>query len=1017
MQKTESYKILNNNISSSSKREERKVDKVFYLEAKHINDVGMLYEKFGICEPEKRYCLLVRVFSLVSDYDDEYFKYDSHNISSVTYWKVIGNQIYFSYKDANYLYLKVKVLEESIRKKLEHTLEVYNVKPGNMLGLQYIITQVNYNDIVIKEKKLDLVSDYHSDLINKSNINTNINILPLTCNINNFGVLLNKVVNKGYVDSINLLDGTPINIAGMVKEFSNSFNGFTEDVYFYQSSYKNDIIIVTVKTVHNLSVNQIQIYDLNGVKFCSVSDRIIDNNSFERTVGNVTFKVCNNIVILKEIKQDLKPINPNMSSRKDKSTEVFSTYRFGTLDLETYLNNQNIPKVYAIGFYTDSEKKTYYLDKSLDSDTIIVNCLNGMLKEKYNNYTFYVHKFAKFDVTFLLSVIIKLTEDQPKIYRFEPIMRNGDIICITLWKTFYFDRVSKSGNNKYKKSYKIKLVDSYNILTNKLSDLCVTYNTKVVKGIFPYRFVTEKTLFYSGKKPPMSFYENINLEKYKQIKDKNWNTQIETIYYLERDLRSLYDIMSQFIKHISIYYNVDVTNFYTISSLAMAIYLKNFYNNNIPLVNKKSMYNDIKNSYYGGITEVYRPYGKNLYYYDVNSLYPYAALNAMAGLNSVYLSRIDKDFNDCTKDIFGFYYCKIETCKGYIRLIPTRLTDNSIYNPLGYIEGWYFSEEIKFAFENGYKIHISHGYKFDKSYDVFSEYINKIYKVKSNTTDVVERSTSKSLLNNLLGRFGMNLDKPVTSLVTSEDYQDILQTRKIVGDVKYIGNKILVTYEPSISPIICKDHEVDFRETYFNILKKTDKNLFEQEKVNSTSVPFVYKPSRDSSVVCTQQIRSRPISTQYSTRSGNISSVISSTHQSNLLKAPKIGTISSSNSCMTNKDITNKPNKFVSLNSISPLVLSEPLINDFIRPSSIMPDTKSNDNVLRMSQIRQKIIDNTNKKKINEVTTYEKKEIFLPFLSFPFLSFIFIYKRTTKTLLTFMLNVYNRLQLNNTVYE
>lgn len=33
------------------------------------------------------------------------------------------------------------------------------------------------------------------------------------------------------------------------------------------------------------------------------------------------------------------------------------------------------------------------------------------------------------------------------------------------------------------------------------------------------------------------------------------------------------------------------------------------------------MFGDIKQAYYGGVTEVYRPYGTNLLHYDVNSLY------------------------------------------------------------------------------------------------------------------------------------------------------------------------------------------------------------------------------------------------------------------------------------------------------------------------------------------------------------------------------------------------------------
>jgi hypothetical protein len=93
----------------------------------------------------------------------------------------------------------------------------------------------------------------------------------------------------------------------------------------------------------------------------------------------------------------------------------------------------------------------------------------------------------------------------------------------------------------------------------------------------------------------------------------------------------------------------------------MNIYLKKYSNNNIPLINKGSVYNDIRNSYFGGITEVYKPHGKDLYYYDVNSLYPYASLNDMPGLNCVFTDNINKNLKDCINDLFGFYYCKIST--------------------------------------------------------------------------------------------------------------------------------------------------------------------------------------------------------------------------------------------------------------------------------------------------------------------------------------------------------------------
>lgn len=69
-----------------------------------------------------------------------------------------------------------------------------------------------------------------------------------------------------------------------------------------------------------------------------------------------------------------------------------------------------------------------------------------------------------------------------------------------------------------------------------------------------------------------------------------------------------------------------MTDSITISKLALRLFLKDQYNNNIPDVNKSSIYKDIKQAYYGGNTEVYRHCAFDLYYYDVNSLYPFVTL-------------------------------------------------------------------------------------------------------------------------------------------------------------------------------------------------------------------------------------------------------------------------------------------------------------------------------------------------------------------------------------------------------
>lgn len=98
-----------------------------------------------------------------------------------------------------------------------------------------------------------------------------------------------------------------------------------------------------------------------------------------------------------------------------------------------------------------------------------------------------------------------------------------------------------------------------------------------------------------------------------------------------------------------------MTDCITISGLALRLFLKDFYKNNILNINKPSLYKDVKQAYYGGITEVYKPKGTNLYYYDVNSLYSSVALNDMPGLTCSKQVFYEDYYNIDT--LFGFFYC------------------------------------------------------------------------------------------------------------------------------------------------------------------------------------------------------------------------------------------------------------------------------------------------------------------------------------------------------------------------
>jgi hypothetical protein len=288
--------------------------------------------------------------------------------------------------------------------------------------------------------------------------------------------------------------------------------------------------------------------------------------------------------------------------------------------------------------------------------------------------------------------------------------------------------------------------------------------------------------------------------------------------------------MTKVNKQVFMDYDTDLKDSLTVSSLAARIFLNNYYNNNIPTVNTASIYKDIKEAYYGAITEVYRPYGKDLYCYDVNSLYPFVAHQPMPGLQCKNITYYVPICN--LSNLFGFFYCKIKTPDNlYLGLLPVR-NANGLSFPLGTWEGWYFSEELKFSQENGYSITVLKGYDFSKQHRVFDSYISEIYKLKANPTNKSKKSLAKSLLNNLLGRFGISLDKPITE-VLDENMFDVISMRHKIMNYKVIAeDKIMVSYTQNLDAGIIQEHGLDITKILDEVKDR------ESQPLNVTSVPI-----------------------------------------------------------------------------------------------------------------------------------------------------------------------------------
>jgi hypothetical protein len=734
-------------------------------------------------------------------------RYDKDN------FLMVGNQFGFSYNQDS----ELSMLYSNIQDRMEEFFNHYKLENEDIIYIELIFRPLQWrieSDVFLDRAKIeDLSLSTQRRLldIQKIPISTNEDYLPkpLVVSLDN-----NQMVNHIQIsinnENINFLDLILDKTKFLNKKHKDYITSFDSNTKFYHISGKSDYVSV-IRELDHSTIEKIR-YSMSGVLLSKIIDRKVDDNTIYRTKGSELIIIKDNSIISSSIPITFK----SLDKVNIKGTSWLPNDNIGVIDTETYLNG-DLHEIYALGFKTKLDNNPYmsYIDKDYDSSKLVINIIDELLRDKYSDFTFYCHNLGGYDVVFIVKVLNDFNEkvDINQQYILRPVLRDDKIIKLTISK----------GNNK------LILVDSYCILTNSLTKLAKDFQVDTQKSVFPYKFSTRSNLFYHGIIPSIDQYDNISQIEYDNMYTENWSFEHETYKYLRNDLNALYEVLIRANKQFFDDYKINISEGGTISALAMKIYLDGYYYNNIPKIIKPSIYRELQLAYYGGITEVYKPYGENLFYYDVNSLYPYAALNDMPGLSSSKVTYFDSDQN--IDNLFGFFQCDIESPKDfYLGLLPVR-NPSGIECPLGRWTGWYFSEELKFAQENGYIINVKKGYIFNRVEKVFDNYINTIYKIKSNPTSNTQKSIAKSLLNNLLGRFGINLVKPITSLVSEETFQEISLMNKI-SSYKVIGNnKYIVSYIPSMDYKILKSHGLDMVE----LLKKyKDKEI--QEKNNSSVV-------------------------------------------------------------------------------------------------------------------------------------------------------------------------------------
>lgn len=305
-----------------------------------------------------------------------------------------------------------------------------------------------------------------------------------------------------------------------------------------------------------------------------------------------------------------------------------------------------------------------------------------------------------------------------------------------------------------------------------------------------------------GAIPDISYFSDITSNDYQNYLlqfTSSWSLRCETIKYCELDCKILYDILKKFNYLIFSKYLINIHRCPSLPSLAFTIYRAKYLKDaKIPLISG-NIYEDIRKSYTGGAVDVYKANGKNLFTYDVNSLYPFVMLT-----KNVPVGNINFFEGDITKlkpwsELFGFFKVKVTAPDNLEHpIIQTKLRVGKAgvrtVAPLGTWTEWLFTEEIINAMNHGYKFEIIKGYTFDQA-NIFEEYVKDLYEIKvSHSKSDPMYLVAKLLLNSLYGRFGMSNDMEHHVLIANKRMDEFLN-KYCISDVIPLNNaKSLISY-------------------------------------------------------------------------------------------------------------------------------------------------------------------------------------------------------------------------------
>jgi len=295
----------------------------------------------------------------------------------------------------------------------------------------------------------------------------------------------------------------------------------------------------------------------------------------------------------------------------------------------------------------------------------------------------------------ILISISKINENKLFIINYNLLKINQDLAVFNLWKDFFnylnkqkiktifvhnlgkFDGlfIYKNLLREYSPNIIKTIIDQHNSFVQisiKIANFEIIFKDSL--RIFPISLNELSKVF--GVEGKISKY-NPEFNKISLFDNKSLLN--EFITYSLQDSICLLNALLKAQKHYLEKYLIDITSIVSTSTLSFKIFRTHYLKNNIPILNKnQDLF--IRKSYFGGATDYFRAFGKNLFYYDVNSLYPFAMCKPMP----YKLIKFHKDLSNFElNNFFGFLEVEIQTPKNLIYPLLPYKNEGLTIHPLG----------------------------------------------------------------------------------------------------------------------------------------------------------------------------------------------------------------------------------------------------------------------------------------------------------------------------------------------